>query len=139
MKELWTEVIVLCEIIKQKAEDGHLNAKGLSFYAVHELMDKLKDGLSEKQDGVQELFFGARNIPFVSSNKIIEMVAERIPEESSEITVLAEQIINSIDDLLDVLEKIAMSEETSLGENDFCSSFSKELQQRRYFLNAILK
>ena len=145
LNDLWKKVIVLSEVLNKKAEDAHLNAKGFEFYSIHEAMVKIQDGLgdddtafSDIPDSAQELYFGGRGLPFVSSNEIAKEVVEALPKQTNNVKDLIKQIRDVLDELLDVLSEILDDKETSLGENDFCASLSKELQHRRYFLNAII-
>lgn len=145
LNDLWKNVIILSEVLNKKAEDAHLNAKGVEFYSIHEAMVKIQDGLgdddmalSDIADSAQELYFGGRGLAFVSSNEIAEGVVKELPKQTNNVKDLIKQVRDVLDALLDVLYEILNDKETSLGENDFCASLSKELQHRRYFLNAII-
>ncbi len=138
-KELWTSVIVFVEVLNKKLEDIHLNAKGFEFYAVHDVIAKIQDELNGICDTIQELYFGGRDLPFVSSNEIAELVFQNMPEQTNNLKEMIKQSRDVLDEILDVLSKINDDKDTSLGEADFCSSFSRTLQSKRYFLNALIK
>lgn len=51
------EVLVMIEAIKILCDDLHYRSKGNSFYALHLLADKVKDGLDETLDELREAYY----------------------------------------------------------------------------------
>lgn len=145
LKKLWTDVIAFVKAANDKAEDGHLNARGTSFYAEHMTFEKVQEGiedddteLDEIPDSVFEVFFGGRGLQFPSSNEIVALELEKMGEPSASAVVNGKQVRALIEEIIIVLDKIIKHPETSQGENDLASSLSHEMQHRLYFLNNYL-
>lgn len=145
LKKLWTDVIAFVKAANDKAEDGHLNARGTSFYAEHMTFEKVQEGiedddteLDEIPDSVFEVFFGGRGLKFPSSNEIVALELEKMDEPSASAVVNGKQVRALIEEIIIVLDKIIKHPETSQGENDLAASLSHEMQHRLYFLNNYL-
>lgn len=56
MKEMH-ELLARLYAVQILADDLHYRSEGLSFYALHLLADRVKDGIAEDIDGLRETFF----------------------------------------------------------------------------------
>lgn len=86
--------------IKQFAKDIHYTAKGMSFYGVHLLMDRVADGLDDYIDSIKEVcFMGAGEEP-PSSKEVLSDALSYIPDVSSDtamdIKMLQELIVSTL-------------------------------------------
>lgn len=139
LEEIWLYVICLSKVICEKCEDAHLNSHGEQFYGSHEMFANIQDAFHGFADDAMEVFYGCRDIDFPSSNQIIKKVSEMLPEESSDVKVLAAQIKDLMLNMGAFLGKINNNGDTTIAEQDVVASFSKTLQQKLYFLNRFLK
>lgn len=138
MKENWKDLIVLICAICDTAEDGHLNSYGESFYASHKMFEDIQDSVHDLPDAIQEIYFGARELPFVTSQKIREEEASKlkpIKNEKESAKHIKELIIVS----LDLVKILDTDEDTTVGERDLLSKIAGTLQQKLYFIQNFLK
>lgn len=145
LKDMWLQVVSLSRAINDKCEDGHLNARGVSFYAIHKTFEQVQDGISDDDnsltdipDLVMEVFFGGRGIVFPNSNRILELEKEMLPPASSDALTLGKQIKDLLVRLLELLEDIESDKDTTAGENDLAANLAREMQHRLYFINNFL-
>lgn len=138
MKENWKDLIVLLCAICDTCEDGHLNSYGESFFAEHKMFEDIQDSVHEMPDLIQETYFGARELPFVSSRKIREEEIEKLKQIKN-----AKDAARHIKDLiiitLDLAKVIDSDEDTTVGEKDVLSKIAGTIQQKLYFIQNYLK
>lgn len=138
MKENWKDLIVLICAICDTAEDGHLNSYGVSFYASHKMFEDIKDSISDFADAIQEIYFGARELKFVSSREIRQAEFEKLKDIKNE-----KEAARHIKDLivvgLDLVKILDDNEDTTVGEKDLLSKIAGTLQQKLYFIQNYLK
>lgn len=138
MKEQWKELLVKICAICDTAEDAHLNSYGTTFYSSHKMFEAIKDGLDGVPDSIQEIYFGARELGFVSSMELRKAEIELLKPIKSE-----KEYARFIKDLqinvLDMVKNIDENEDTTIGEKDLLSKIAGEVQQKLYFLQNFLK
>lgn len=138
MKENWKDLIVLLCAICDTAEDGHLNSYGESFFAGHKMFEDIQDSVHDFPDLIQETYFGARELPFVSAREIREEEVSKLKNCKN-----GKEAARHIKDLLvttmDLLKVIDSDEDTTLGEKDVISKIAGTLQQKLYFIQNFLR
>lgn len=138
MKEKWKELIVLICSICDSSEDGHLNSYGESFYAQHKMFEDIQDSLHDLPDSIQEIYFGARELPFISSREIRENETVNLKPIKN-----GKEAARHIKDLmiktLDVVKELDSDEDSTVGEKDLLSKIAGTIQQKLYFIQNFLK
>lgn len=138
MKESWKELIVLMCSICDTAEDGHLNSYGESFFAGHKMFEDVQDAVHDFPDAIQEIYFGARELPFVSSKDVREAEVAQLKSVKN-----GKEAARHLKDLivvaLDKAKELDADEDTTLGEKDLLSKIAGTLQQKLYFIQNYLK
>jgi len=145
LKEAWLNVIALAQASDAKAEDGHLNAKGDTFYSVHKTFEAVQDGIEEDDtelddlpDECFEVFYGGRGLPFPSSNDVTKKMLEFMEAPSSNSRENGKQVRKLFQTMLENLSFIIEHKDTTDGENDLAASIAHQIQHRVYFLNNYL-
>lgn len=138
MKNNWKDIIVTLCAICDTAEDGHLNSYGESFYAGHKMFEDIQDSINDFPDAIQEIFFGARQLPFVGSIEIRELEKGKLKPIKNE-----KEAARHIKDLmvvcLDLVKVIDTDEDTTVGEKDLLSKIAGTIQQKLYFIQNYLR
>lgn len=142
---LWKNIIALAKAINDKAQDGHLNARGATFYSEHMVFAKIQDGIddddsamSEIPDMVFEIFFGGRGLEYPSSNEIVLLEGSKFGDATSSPMENGRQVQNLLEEMILQLTEIDASPDSSIGEKDLCGSLARQMQHRLYFINAYL-
>lgn len=145
LKDKWLKIVAYARAINDKCEDGHLNARGAAFYAIHKTFEQIQDGISDGDDAltdmpdlIMEVFFGGRGKPFPSSNEIVDMEKSLLAEPSTDSIKLGQQVRNLLLGVLALLDEIDGDEDTSVGENDLAANLARQFQHRLYFINNFL-
>lgn len=138
MKEDWKDLIVFLCAICDTCEDCHLNSYGECFYAEHKMFEDIKDSISDFPDLIQETYFGARELPFVSSRKIREEEIEKLKQIKNG-KEGARHIKDLIITTLDLVKIIDSDEDITVGEKDVLSKIAGTVQQKLYFIQNYLK
>lgn len=138
MKEQWKELLVKICAICDTAEDGHLNSYGETFYSSHKMFESIKDGVQDFADSIQEIYFGARELGFVSSLEIRKLEIENLKNIKSE-KDSARHLKDIMISIMDLVKKIDENEDTTVGEKDLLSKIGGEIQQKLYFIQNFLK
>lgn len=138
MKENWKELVVLLCAICDTSEDGHLNSYGESFFAAHKMFEDIQDSIHDFPDLIQETYFGAREISFISSKEIREMEVNQLKTIKNGKDA-ARHLKDLIVSALDKAKEIDSDEDTTLGEKDVISKITGTLQQKLYFIQNYLK
>lgn len=134
---MWKDLIVNICSICDMCEDAHLNSRGQNFYGQHKMFEDIKDSVSDFADLIQETYFGARLISFVSSSEIRTAEIKKlkpIADGKTGAEVIRDLIIETLD-----LVKTLDSEDITVGEKDVLSKIAGTLQQKLYFLQNFLK
>ena len=119
-------------------EDAHLNARGESFYGQHKMFEDISDSVQEFSDAVQEIYYGARKLPFVPSLDIRMAEVEKL-KPIKEGKIIAERIKDIIIETLELIKTLDGYEDTTIGEKDLLSKIAGTLQQKLYFLQQFTK
>ena len=138
MKEQWKELLVKICVICDTAEDGHLNSYGDTFYSSHKMFEAIKEGVQDFSDSIQEIYFGARELGFVSSLEIRKAEIENLKTVKNE-KEAARHIKDTMISVMDLVKKIDEDEDTTIGEKDLLSKIAGEVQQKLYFIQNFLK
>lgn len=138
MKEQWKELLIKICIICDTAEDGHLNSYGDTFYSSHKMFEEIKEGVQDFSDSIQEIYFGARELGFVSSLEIRKAEIENLKTIKNE-KEAARHIKDTMISVMDLVKKIDENEDTTIGEKDLLSKIGGEIQQKLYFIQNFLK
>lgn len=138
MKEQWKELLIKICIICDTAEDGHLNSYGDTFYSSHKMFEAIKEGVQDFSDSIQEIYFGARELGFVSSLEIRKAEIENLKTIKNE-KEAARHIKDTMISVMDLVKKIDENEDTTIGEKDLLSKIAGEVQQKLYFIQNFLK
>lgn len=145
LKDMWLQIVALTRAINDKCEDGHLNARGPAFYAIHRTFEKVQEGISDDDtaladmpDLIMEVFYGGRANPFPSSNEIVDVEKRMLGVPSSDSMELGRQVRDLLVRALELLNDIADDDDTSTGENDLAANLARQLQHRLYFINNYL-
>lgn len=135
---MWKDLIVNICLICDMCEDGHLNSYGESFYAQHKMFEDIADSIHDFSDSIQEIYFGARELGFVSSLEIRKAESERlkpIKNGKEAARIVKELIIET----LDKVKELDSNEDSTVGERDLLSQIAGTLQHKLYFLQNFLK
>lgn len=135
---MWKDLIVNICLICDLCEDGHLNSYGESFYSQHKMFEDIQDAINSFPDSIQEIYFGARDLGFVSSLEIRKAEAERLrPIKNGK--EAARIIKDLIIETLDKVKELDSNEDSTVGEKDLLSQIAGTLQHKLYFLQNFLK
>lgn len=137
-QETWKKLIINVCAICDTCEDAHLNSYGESFFAQHKMFEDIADSIHSFPDAIQEIYFGAREIPFVSSLEIRKNESEKlrpIKNGKDGARFIKELIIET----LDVVKELDSDEDSTVGEKDLLSQIGGTLQHKLYFLQNFLK
>lgn len=145
LKTLWTKVIACIRAINDKAQDGHLNARGATFYSEHMVFAKVQEGiddgdadLTEIPDMIFEIFFGGRGLNYPSSNEVVALELSALEEATASPMENGRQVRQLLEAVIMDLEQIANNDSTSQGESDLVGNLSRQMQHRLYFINSYL-
>lgn len=138
MKESWKELIVLICAICDSSEDGHLNSCGDSFFAAHKMFEDIQDSISDFADSIQEIYFGARELKFISSREIRELEINNLKNVKNE-KEAARHIKDLMVAALELVKGLDADEDTTVGEKDLLSKIAGTIQQKLYFIQNFLK
>lgn len=145
LKDMWLQLVALSRAINDKCEDGHLNARGAAFYAIHSTFEKIQEGISDDDtplvdmpDLIMEVFYGGRGNPFPTSNEIVDLEKRMLGVPSSDSMELGRQVRDLLIRALELLNDIDSDNDTSTGENDLAANLARQLQHRLYFINNFL-
>lgn len=135
---MWKDLIVNICAICDMCEDAHLNARGESFYGQHKMFEDISDSIHDFPDAIQEIYFGARELPFVSSKDVREAEVAQLKSVKN-----GKEAARHLKDLivvaLDKAKELDADEDTTLGEKDLLSKIAGTLQQKLYFIQNYLK
>lgn len=136
MNELVKKHIAQLMCLELCCKDGHYQCKGIDFPQLHELFDKIQDGLSEMRDITQEIFFLGRGQDAMAGKEILQIVSGIIQEPGK---TNEELIANVKDCLLKTLDNLSdlIKQDLTSGERSLFDDQAKDLQQRMGFLNRI--
>lgn len=137
-KETWKDLTINISAIFDLCEDAHLNSYGESFYSQHIMFENIQDAIKDFADSIQEIYFGARELGFVSSAEIRKAEIEKlrpIKNGKEGVRVLKDIIIET----LDIVKKLNDDQDTTVGEADLLSQIGGTLQHKLYFLQNFLK
>lgn len=138
MKEQWKELLIKICVICDTAEDGHLNSYGDTFYSSHKMFEEIKEGVQDFSDSIQEIYFGARELGFISSLDIRKAEIENLKTVKNE-KEAARHIKDTMISVMELVKKIDENEDTTIGEKDLLSKIAGEVQQKLYFIQNFLK
>lgn len=138
MKEQWKELLIKICVICDTAEDGHLNSYGESFYSSHKMFEEIKEGVQDFADSIQEIYFGSRELGFVSSLELRKAEIENLKTIKNEKDA-ARHIKDTMISVMELVKKIDENEDTTIGEKDLLSKIGGEIQQKLYFIQNFLK
>ena len=137
-KESWKDLIVNICAICDMCEDAHLQSQGESFYGQHKMFEDIANSIHDFPDSIQEIYFGARALPFISSVDIrTDEIGKLKPVKDSK--GCAKVIKDIIMVTLDLVKLLDSDEDSTVGERDLLSKIAGILQQKLYFLQNFLK
>ena len=135
---MWKDLIVNICAICDMCEDAHLNSRGESFYGQHKMFEDIQDSVHDFPDAIQEIYFGARLLSFVSSADIRTAEVGKL-KPISEGKTGAKIIKDIIIETLDLIKTLDAEEDSTVGEKDLLSKIAGTLQQKLYFLQQFTK
>lgn len=101
------EILIKLFVIEQKASDVHYNFhSGNSYFAVHKLMDEVREPINSFVDEIKEVIYLGHNEPAPSSKKIVEGSLSLLTDnvELSSLVPLMDSTIQEIENIKPALD-----------------------------------
>lgn len=131
------DILVALKVIKGTSKDLHYAAQGLVFLPIHELADKLGDGLDDYIDDLIEVGWLGAGLEAPTAQSIHEAAARTLKAERLSQTELLMRLRFLNQSLLDLLDQC--SNGAAAGAANLLGGIAQDIQQRVGFLDRVAR
>lgn len=137
MKTNLFDILVMLKVIKGTSKDLHYTAQGLMFLTVHELADKIGEGLDDYIDDLIEVGWLGAGLEAPTAQSIHEAAARALKAERLTKTELLMRLRFLNQSLLEQLDQC--SNGAAAGVANLLGGIAQDIQQRTGFLDRVAR
>lgn len=137
MKTNLFDVLVMLKVIKGTSKDLHYTAQGTVFLTIHELADKIGDGLDDYIDDLIEVGWLGAGLEAPTAQSIHEAAARALKAERLSQTELLMRLRFLNQSLLEQLDQC--SNGAAAGVANLLGGIAQDIQQRTGFLDRVAR